>query len=202
MTRLIKSCGRVLLNVAFFLMGNIIAFFYYDRKYIRGRHFKNGHFGVGAVGWQWICVCFPFQAIFRINSKVPWPVSPQCRVGNPNNILFDPDNLDNFLSPGVYFQSSEARIIIGKGSYIAPNVGLITQNHDVHDPALHAPPKEVVIGEKCWLGMNAVILPGVVLGPHTTVGAGAVVTKSFENGYCVIGGNPAKIIRSLVNPDE
>jgi acetyltransferase-like isoleucine patch superfamily enzyme len=40
-------------------------------------------------------------------------------------------------------------------------------------------------------------MPGVVLGDFTIVGAGAVVTKSFEEGYCVIAGNPAKIIRQL-----
>jgi len=45
--------------------------------------------------------------------------------------------------------------------------------------------------------MNAVILPGVVLGDFTIVGAGAIVTKSFPEGYCVIAGNPAKVIRQL-----
>lgn len=36
-----------------------------------------------------------------------------------------------------------------------------------------------------------------ILSPHTTVGAGSVVTKSFEEGYCVIAGNPAKVIKYL-----
>jgi acetyltransferase-like isoleucine patch superfamily enzyme len=47
------------------------------------------------------------------------------------------------------------------------------------------------------MGMNSVILPGVVLGPHTIVGAGSVVTKSFVEGYSVIAGNPARINRKL-----
>ena len=59
------------------------------------------------------------------------------------------------------------------------------------------PGKDIIIGKKCWIGMNSVILPGVVLGDHTIVGAGAVVTKSFVDGNCVIGGNPARIIRKL-----
>nr|WP_283244199.1 DapH/DapD/GlmU-related protein [Luoshenia tenuis] len=54
-----------------------------------------------------------------------------------------------------------------------------------------------MLGEKCWIGMNSVVLPGVTLGPHTVVGAGAVVTKSFPEGYCVIAGNPARMIRKL-----
>ena len=69
-------------------------------------------------------------------------------------------------------------------------------NNDAHvagDP--------IVIGRFCWLGMGAVILPGVRLGDFTIVGAGAIVSKSFEEGYCAIGGNPAKIIKYL-NKEE
>ena len=45
--------------------------------------------------------------------------------------------------------------------------------------------------------MNSIILPGVKLGDKTIVGAGSIVTKSFEEGNCVIVGNPAKIIKKL-----
>lgn len=98
--------------------------------------------------------------------------------------------------PGTYFQAF-GKINIGRGSYIAQNVGIITANHNLHDLDLHSQPRDVNIGEKCWIGMNSVVLPGVTLGPHTIVGAGSVVTKSFPKGNCVIAGNPAKIIRHL-----
>ncbi len=65
---------------------------------------------------------------------------------------------------------------------------------------------DVNIGEKCWIGMNSVILPGVTLGTNTIVGADSIVTKSFPEGFCVIAGNPAKIIKAIknneVNTDE
>ncbi len=74
---------------------------------------------------------------------------------------------------------------------------MITENHDLNNLDYHQPTQPILIGKNCWIGMNAVILPGVVLGDHTIVGAGAVVTKSFSEGSCVIVGNPAKLIRKI-----
>ena len=114
------------------------------------------------------------------------------------DIHFDADHLANFQKCGSYFQAAaDAHIYIGTGTCIAGNVGIITANHDLNDLALPAPGKDVNIGKRCWIGMNSMILPGVVLGEHTIVGAGSVVTKSFPKGNCVIAGNPAKIIREL-----
>ena len=44
---------------------------------------------------------------------------------------------------------------------------------------------------------GAIILPGVKLGPRTIVGAGSIVTKSFPEGFCVIAGNPARLIKTI-----
>ena len=112
------------------------------------------------------------------------------------NIKFDNSSLNVFQNSGCYFQGFE-NITIGKNVWIAQNVGIITANHDLVNPDLHAEGKPVHIGDKCWIGMNAVILPGVVLGENTIVGAGSVVTKSFEQGHCVVVGNPARVIKTL-----
>ena len=45
--------------------------------------------------------------------------------------------------------------------------------------------------------MSAIVLAGVELGDFTIVTVGAVVTKSFPEGYVVIGGNPAREIKKL-----
>lgn len=56
------------------------------------------------------------------------------------------------------------------------------------------PEKEVIIADDVWIGTRAIILPGVKIGKHSIIGAGAVVTKSFPENS-IIGGNPAKLIR-------
>lgn len=53
---------------------------------------------------------------------------------------------------------------------------------------------DTVLGDGCWLGMRAMIMPGVTIGEDTVVAAGAVVTKDVPP-YAVVGGNPAKIIK-------
>ena len=55
--------------------------------------------------------------------------------------------------------------------------------------------KDTYIGNNCVIGGRAIILPGVILGNHVYVAAGSVVTKSFPD-HCLIGGNPAKIIKT------
>ena len=87
-------------------------------------------------------------------------------------------------------------IDIGDYTQIAPNVGIISSNHDLYD-SRKSRNKIVEIGRYCWLGMGAIILPGVKLGDFTIVAAGSVVTKSFEEGYCVIAGVPAVKIKKL-----
>jgi acetyltransferase-like isoleucine patch superfamily enzyme len=137
------------------------------------------------------------QRILRYNRDIPWPVSPQIVVSDPRKIEFHPDDLNNFQGFGTYYQNFAARIVIGQGTYIAPNTGFITANHDPENPARHLPGKDIVLGRECWVGMNATLMPGVTLGDHTVVAAGAVVTKSYPEGWVVLAGVPARPIRHL-----
>lgn len=61
--------------------------------------------------------------------------------------------------------------------------------------------KAVEIGDRCFIGCNAVIMPGVRLGANCIVGANSVVTKSFEAGS-VLAGAPARLLRTLAPPDS
>jgi acetyltransferase-like isoleucine patch superfamily enzyme len=170
----------------------VVAPLLFDRRYLRGRHFEQS-----TIGWSWVFRAIWFQKILGFNRSIPWPINPHILISNHQNLVFDVDDLNNFQSPGCYYQNFAAQIVVGKGTFIAPNVGIITANHDPENLDLHLPGSEVHIGERCWLGMNSVILPGVTLGPGTVVGAGSVVSHSFPDGNCVIAGTPAKVIRSM-----
>lgn len=135
---------------------------------------------------------FIFFKVFNKNKRVYWPVHKNSIVyGNVTVGI----NSSVGATPGCYIQGI-GEIVIGNYTLLAPNVGIISSNHAMSDYRKHKKSK-VIIGNYCWIGMNSVILPGVILGDHTIVGAGAVVTKSFEEGSCIIGGNPARVIRKL-----
>ena len=61
--------------------------------------------------------------------------------------------------------------------------------------------KPIVIEDDVFIGVNCIILKGVTIGARSIVAAGSVVTKSFP-ADCIIGGNPAKIIRRIGPEDS
>lgn len=88
---------------------------------------------------------------------------------------------------------------IGSDVMMGPNVSIYTQNHEtenIYKPMRlqTAPKKKVTIGNDCWIGANAVILPGVTIGNGVIIGAGAVVSRDVPD-LAVAGGVPAKIIK-------
>jgi len=134
------------------------------------------------------------QKILGFNRQVYWPVHFTSTVSHPRNIYAGIDTSPGY-SHGCYIQGM-GKIYIGDYTQIAPNVGIISANHTLYDSRKHQK-GEVYIGKYCWIGMNSMILPNVTLGDFTIVGAGSIVTKSFPDGYCVVAGNPAKVIKFL-----
>ena len=61
--------------------------------------------------------------------------------------------------------------------------------------------KEIVINDKVWIGFDAVILKGVTIGEGAVIGARSVVTKDVPP-YCVVAGNPARVVRTLTKEDD
>lgn len=54
----------------------------------------------------------------------------------------------------------------------------------------------ITIGNKVWIGMNAIILKGVTIGEGVIIGAGSVVTMS-PPPWTVVAGNPARVVKRL-----
>lgn len=83
---------------------------------------------------------------------------------------------------------SGAHIYTANYRFDISNVPIIEQDHYES--------MEVILENGCWIGANAIILPGVRIGKNSVVGAGSVVTKSFPERV-LVAGNPAKIINNL-----
>ena len=92
-------------------------------------------------------------------------------------------------------------VSIGSHVNLAQGITVTALNHNFTDPHLlideqGISTKPVVIADDVWIGANAVILPGVTIGRHAVVAAGAVVTKDVPD-YCIVAGVPARIIKSI-----
>jgi acetyltransferase-like isoleucine patch superfamily enzyme len=92
-------------------------------------------------------------------------------------------------------------VCIGSHVNLAQGITVTALNHNFGDAARRideqgVSTKPVVIGDDVWIGANAVILPGVTIGSHCVIAAGAVVTKDVPD-YTLAGGVPAKTIKDL-----
>ena len=106
-----------------------------------------------------------------------------------------------FVNSGCRFQD-QGGIWIGDNALIGHNAVLATLNHDP-DPAKRGNliPAKIIIGNNVWLGANVTVLPGVTIGDGAIIAAGAVVTKNVP-ANTVVGGVPAKVIKSIGGSDE
>ncbi|MBT1166995.1 acyltransferase [Bifidobacterium simiarum] len=109
--------------------------------------------------------------------------------------------IEDNVSIGQNFHvvSYASQLVIGSGTTISGNVFISNVNHGYQEigvDALHQEliEKETVIGQDCFIGYGAVILPGTHLGKQCIVGANAVVSGDFPD-YSVIAGVPAKVIK-------
>lgn len=92
-------------------------------------------------------------------------------------------------------------VCIGKNVNLAQGITVTALNHNFEDPTRKIDEqgistKPVVIGDDVWIGANAVILPGVTIGHHVVVAAGAVVTKDVPP-HSLVAGVPAKLIKQI-----
>ncbi|MEQ6167997.1 acyltransferase [Ekhidna sp. MALMAid0563] len=138
--------------------------------------------------------CALWQKVFRVNSKVYWPVSSTSIFKAPHKIIRG--NRFPGLSKYCYIDARNG-VGFGDNVWVGPYVSIISMNHDLNDYTKYIETDSIQIGDNCWLGAKSTILPGVKLGNHVVVAANSVVTKSFKEDNIVIAGNPAKVVKSL-----
>lgn len=92
-------------------------------------------------------------------------------------------NLDRNVNPGG--------IHIGEYTCVT---GALILTHD----ACRKMKVDTYVGDRCFLGANCIIMPGVRIGNEVIVGAGAVVTKDVPSN-CIVVGNPAVILKEGIS---
>lgn len=128
-------------------------------------------------------------------------------ISNPKNVfLYENTKIDNAI-----ILSTNAKFVVKKRSACTSGLKVSTGNHErrigrFYRTITEAEKKkgldhDVIVEEDCWIGMNVILLNGVVVRRGTTIAAGAVVTKSTPP-YSVMGGVPAKHIKFYWNIDQ
>jgi acetyltransferase-like isoleucine patch superfamily enzyme len=162
-----------------------------------GKIGKSFHIGSGYSYWE----CNLKHVRIGNNVKIgrrAWVLTvPTKRCPNPTIAIADNVRIGDNIT-----LSAAKAIHIGKNCLLSYNVSVLDHNHafeDVTVPPIHQGidnPKEIEIGDDCFIGAHSFILKGAALGKHCVVGANSVVTSSFED-YSVIAGAPARKIRAL-----
>ena len=88
---------------------------------------------------------------------------------------------------------SLGKIEIQQGATIAQEVYICTGTHDFNNPSFQLITKKITIGQNAFVGVRAMILPGISVDKNAVVGAQSVVTKDIAPNQ-IVAGNPAKKI--------
>lgn len=98
----------------------------------------------------------------------------------------------------------DSHIYVGSYTMIGPNVTVASAGHPIL-PELRRKAYQynmpVHIGENCWIGAGAIIVPGVTIGDNTVIGAGSVVTRDIP-ANCVAAGCPCRVLRQIGERDR
>ena len=90
--------------------------------------------------------------------------------------------------------AAQRGLTIGENVNLSSNVSIYSGEHDHRDPYFRSTPEKtrpITIGDRVWIGSNAIILTGVNIGEGAVCCAGCVVTKDVEP-FAVVAGIPAR----------
>ncbi len=129
----------------------------------------------------------------KVNIEHGAVFSSRVEIGNNSGI-----GIDAFI---------QGKCIIGNNVMMGPECMIFTVNHNFLNAGKtirsqgFSEEKPVIIGNDVWIGARVIILPGVCIKDGAVIGAGAVVTKDVPE-YTVVGGNPARVIKTRQESGE
>jgi acetyltransferase-like isoleucine patch superfamily enzyme len=131
-------------------------------------------------------------------------IAKRCSIyGSSDNLLEIGTN--SYVGMNSTLNGFAAKLVIGKNVSIAQNTNIMVDSGPNASPAMQSIfPLEkgpVIIGNDCWIGASAIIMPNVSLGEFCIVAANSYVNKSFP-AFSIIGGNPARLIRSFTEDEK
>lgn len=143
---------------------------------------------------------------FRMKHGEKLRVHSTASIRNAQNITVGKNSHINYNC--CIWCGENSKIILGDNLLMGPGVKMFSTNHGTFkdEPMTfqNSIEADIVIGNDCWIGANAVILKGVTIPDGCVVAAGAVVSKSLPEPYTIYGGIPAKKIsvRKETSNDE
>ncbi|WP_069173873.1 CatB-related O-acetyltransferase [Streptomyces griseus] len=166
-------------------------------------------------------VLHPMPGHPRVVLLKPLVKSPLIQVGG-YSYYDDPDDPTAFETRNVLYHYGPERLVIGKYCALGTGTRFIMNgaNHRMDGPSTFPFPimggswaehvdlitglpgrGDTVVGNDVWFGHGAMVMPGVRIGHGAIVAAGAVVTADVPD-YGVVGGNPARLIRTRHDPAD
>lgn len=89
---------------------------------------------------------------------------------------------------------SLGEVIIKEKATVAQEAYICTGTHDFSRASMNLVTKPIIIEEHAFIGVRALILPGIIIGEYAVIGAGSLVTKNVDK-CSIVAGTPAKVIK-------
>lgn len=126
-------------------------------------------------------------------------IAKRCSIfGSPENLL--EIGSDTYIGMNAILNGFAEKLRIGNNVSIAQNVNIMVDSGPNASESLQRifpiAKGPVSIGNHCWIGAGVIIMPSVKLGDYCVVAANSYVRDSFPP-YSIIGGSPARLIRTL-----
>ena len=157
----------------------------FSLSFFKALIFSFGYFIHESVTWR-----------YKLRSGKNVRIHATASIRNPENVFID--DYSHINHQCCIWAGEYSKISIGKKVLMGPGVKFFSTNHglDLGAPMMDQGYKEadIYIEDDCWLGANVVVLRGVRIAKGSVIAAGAVVTKSLLEEYCIYGGIPAKKI--------